>query len=306
MTVFRDDRCVSLTTHGDHPRVHAELSLPDDSGGYQQQFLDDDEWQLTESTLHARDGGWFLHLGFRKRKTESIAKTTENGTVLGVDLGLQEIAVTSTARFFSAGELNHRRREFERVRGDLQKCGTRNAHRTLDKVSGRERNYVENVLHETAKGIVEEAHRYRCDGIVFEELEGIRDRLADAPWHARWAFDRLFTYVEYKAESEGIFVATVTPRNTSIRCAECGFTDDRNRVSRDEFECQMCDNRNHADYNAAKNVADRYLRREQQSSRRRGVSQYALKSGTVDLSDGFESYSSDPKRPTDKPPSTNA
>jgi transposase len=102
-----------------------------------------------------------------------------------------------------------------------------------------------------------------------------------------WAFERLFTYVEYKAAAEGLFVETVSPEYTSLRCAECGYTDDENRPRRDEFVCRECGNRNHADYNAAKNVADAYLRREQQSSRRRGVSQYALKSGTVTPNGGF-------------------
>ncbi|MDQ2052917.1 hypothetical protein RBH26_20965 [Natronolimnohabitans sp. A-GB9] len=115
MTVFHDKEQVSLTTYGNHTRVRADLVLPDDEDGYQHQYLDSDEWGPTESTLHYRDGEWYLHLGFRKPETADEA--TENGTVLGVDLGVNEIAVTSTARFFSAGELNHKRREFERVRG---------------------------------------------------------------------------------------------------------------------------------------------------------------------------------------------
>jgi IS605 OrfB family transposase len=197
--------------------------------------------------------------------------------------------------------LNHRRREFERVRGDLQACGSRSAHRTLEAVSGREDEFVKHVLHSVANGIVAEARRFDCDGIVFEELSGIRSRLPNAAWHAEWAFERLYDYVEYKAEAVGLFVDTVDPRNTSRRCAECGHVDDANRPSRETFECQSCSNQNHADYNAAKNVAAAYLRREQQSSRRRGVSRYALKSGTVSEHSGFAPYESTDKSPHPEP-----
>ena len=76
-----------------------------------------------------------------------------------------------------------------------------------------------------------------------------------------------------------------------------GFTDAENRRSRSEFACQRCGNRNHADYNAAKNVADAYLRRCPQSQRRRGVSQYALKSGTVHPTERFTAH--DPPNGTD-------
>ena len=262
LSIFPEQGKVSLTTHGNHPRVRVDLVLPDERGGYQHQYISSEEWEPTQSTLHYRDGSWYLHLGFRKPHTAD-RETTENGTVLGVDLGVKQIAVTSTARFFSAGKLNHDRGEFERVRGDLQSHGSRNAHRTLTSVSGREIRHVKHVLHTVANGIVEEARQHGCDGIIFEELDGIRERLPDAAWHSEWAFDRLYEYVDYKAAPHGIFVETANQRNTSKRCAECGFIDDANRPKRDTFDCQNCGNRNHADHNAAKNVADRYLRREQ-------------------------------------------
>nr|WP_256867898.1 transposase [Halorientalis salina] len=281
LTLFREKEQVTLTTI--ESRIQADLVLPADENGYQYKYLDGEDWELTESTLHYRDGEWYLHIGVRKLapETQQAEETTENGTVLGVDLGVNEIAVTSTARFFSASELNHKRREFDRVHFGLQACGTRNAHRTLETVTGRETEYVKHVLHSVSKELVAEALRYDCAGIVFEELAGIRERLPNADWHSKWAFDVLLTYVTYKAEAAGLFVETIPPNNTSKRCPECGFVADDNRPERDAFECQQCGNKNHADYNAAKNVADAYLRREQQSSRRRGVSQYALKSGTV-------------------------
>jgi IS605 OrfB family transposase len=295
MTIFEEDEQVSLTVAGDHSRVRCDLRLPAEENGYQRQYLDG-EWEPAESTRHYRDGDWFLHLGFRKLRPDTDRETTENGTVLGVDLGVEQIAVTSTARFFSAGELNHRRREFERIRGSLQACGSRSAHRTLEAVGGREDEVVKHVLHSVANGIVAEARRFDCNGIVFEELSGIRSRLPDAAWHAEWAFRQLYDYVEYRAETAGLFVETVDPRNTSQRCAECEHVDDANRRSRERFECQACGNRNHADYNAAKNVAAAYLRREQQSSRRRGVGRYALKSGTVSECGEFTPYASTDKQ----------
>ena len=99
MTVFPEKDQVSLTTHGGHSRVRADLVLLDNEEGYQYRYLDGDEREPTESTLHYRDGEWYLYLGFRK-PNQNADETTENGTVLGVDIGVNEIAVTSTARFF--------------------------------------------------------------------------------------------------------------------------------------------------------------------------------------------------------------
>lgn len=283
MTIFPEKEQVSLTTCGDHDRIRADLVLSENDDGYQQQFLRSAEWQPTESTVHYRDGNWFLHIGVRKPRDER--PEIENGTVLGVDLGVEQIAVTSTAKFFSAGELNHRRREFERTRSQLQARGSRSAHRTLERVCGRETKYVKHVLHGVANGIIEEANEHDCDGIIFESLTGIRERIPEATWHSKWAFETLFRFIEYKAAAAGMFVETVDPHYTSQRCPECGDTREANRRSRSWFACHSCGCCGHADYVASKNVASKYLRRDQQASRRRGVSQYALKSGTVSLTD---------------------
>lgn len=277
LTVFPGQEKITLTTLGDHSRIHADLCLPESEDGYQYEYLDSEEWEYTESTLHSRDGEWYIHLGYRTPK-EDTESATENGTVLGVDLGVNQIAVTSTARFFGAAELNHYRREFEKTRGRLQQTGTQSAHRTIESLSGREERYVKHVLHSVANGIVEEALHHDCDGIIFEELEGIRDAVPKAAWHSEWAFRKLKDFVAYKAKYEGLFVDTTSPQNTSKRCNHCGFTHDQNRRA-GQFECQSCGKSNHADYNAAKNVAELYLRRGHQPSGRRSGSQYALKSG---------------------------
>jgi IS605 OrfB family transposase len=286
MTLF-DDETVSLATT--ESRVRCRLALPNEEDGYQRQFLESEEWSLTTSTLTVRNGQFFLHLGFRRHKTDAERNTAEDGTVLGVDLGVENLAVTSTARFVDGRQLTHRLREFEKVRAGLQRTGTRSAHRTLVATSGRQLRYVRDVLHRVSNTIISEAQRYECDVIAFEDLTDIRERTA-ASWGHVWAFRRLFEQVACKAEANGIAVKQVDPACTSNRCSECGFTDGVNRPSRSDFHCRQCGSKANADYNAAKNIGLRYVRRGQQSSRRTGDSQLALKSGTVTPNGGFTSY----------------
>ena len=286
MTLFDDDTVSLATTES---RVRCPLALPEDDEGYQRQYLDSDEWSVTESTLTTRDGNYFLHIGFRRHKTDAERNTAEDGTVLGVDLGIQNLAVTSTAHFVSGRELTHNLREFEKVRAGLQQTGTRSAHRTLVQSSGRALRYVRDVLHQASNAIVEEALRYDCDIIAFEDLTDIRERTG-ASWGHKWAFRTLYEQVAYKAEAKGISVKQVGSSYTSNRCSECGFTVDENRPTQNKFRCVKCESEANADYNAAKNIGLRYVRRGQQSSRRTGDSQLAMKSGTVTPNAGFTGY----------------
>lgn len=298
MTLF-DDGTVSLTTLGS--RVRCDLALPSDEDGYQYQYLDDGRWSVAESTLTVRDGECYLHIGFRRPQPDpSIA---EGGTVLGVDLGVENLAVTSTACFFSGGELNHRRREFKRRRQRLLERGTESAKETLDSIEGRERRYVRDELHCVSKAIVEEAETQDCHVIALEDLDRIQEVLPRMDWFRSWAYGRLATFIEYKAATRGIEVVTVDSRNTSKRCPECGHVDSTNRPTLAQFRCTKCNRQQHADYNAAVNIGLRYVRRGPQSSRRTGASRCALKSGTVTPSgefiahpDGSEVESADKSR----------
>jgi len=300
MTLF-DDPTVSLATTDS--RVRCELVLPDDEDGYQYQYLDSDEWEVTESTLTARDGNYYLHLGFRKPNPKTDESPAEDRTVLGVDLGIENLAVTSTAHFESGQELLHEHREFERVRGGLQETGTESAHRTLVQRGNREERYNRDYLHRVSNRLLAEAVTHDCTHIAFEDLTHIRDSMSSKRKFHQWAHAQLAKYVEYKAEELGIEVVYVDPENTSKRCCECGHTSDSNRMERDFFECEKCGATANADYNAAKNVGWRFVRRGLHDSRRTGDSQLVLKSGTVKPNRGFVSYSiiESEAESTDKP-----
>ena len=99
MTLFDDDT-VSLSTT--ESRVRCSLSLPNDDDGYQRQYLNSDEWQVTESTLTARDGEYFLHIGFRRYRTDAERDTAEDGTILGLTLA-SKTSLSRVQHAFSPG-----------------------------------------------------------------------------------------------------------------------------------------------------------------------------------------------------------
>ncbi len=57
-------------------------------------------------------------------------------SVLGVDLGITNIATTSTGRFWGGGELNHWHREYEKHRGHSSRLGLNRHTRTSSESVG--------------------------------------------------------------------------------------------------------------------------------------------------------------------------
>jgi len=201
-------------------------------------------------------------------------------TAEAVGFSVDTLAVASTGTFWTGDEFDHWRKEYEQRRGDLQEHGTRWAHENIQSVGRKEEGRFKITLHRISNELVAEAREYGCLVIAFEQLTGIRDRLPGASWGHTWAFNRLFEYVEYKAAEYGIDVEQIDPENTSRRCSTCGFTHPDNRNG-EEFECLKCGYENHADYNAAKNIGLRYLRRTQTGSDGGAPVGVRLHSGTL-------------------------
>jgi putative transposase len=278
---YFDGYC-SLAAYG-NGRVHAEYVYPGDSP--QAEYMESNEWEKQGAKLrydHQTDT-YYLHVSVAKQRDEPSGEA-ESRTVLGVDRNVDGyLAVTSTGSFIgNANLLNHKRREYEHRRARLQQQGTRSAHLTIQSVGDRFARWSEDFLHQASKQLVEEAVTQGCSVIVFEELEQIRDRLSNASKFQQWAFRELRRQTEYKARAEGIAVESVHPAYTSQRCShtECGFTHEDNRDG-DEFTCLKCKKELHADYNAARNIAHRYVQNRLKSGSGRATHHLALKSGTL-------------------------
>ena len=282
---FHDDYVSLATTDG---RIEADYILPDEkSDTPHSEYLFSTEYETTGAELHYHDGDWILHIHCKRDVDSDTSEqaTTENGTVLGVDLGVNNLAVASTGTFWTGDEFDHWRREYEKRRGVLQQCGTRWAHQNIQSVGRKEEGRFTLMLHRISTELVAEAREHECMVIAFEDLTDIRERTG-ASWGHKWAFDRLYDYVEYKAEEYDIVVKQVAPENTSRRCSHCGFTHPDNREGK-EFNCLECGYENHADYNAAKNIGLRYLRRNQTGGDRGAPLGVRLNSGTMKMNGGY-------------------
>ncbi len=104
-----------------------------------------------EAELVFRAGQWFFNLAVESADGERVA----SGPVMGVDVGENTLAATSTGRIWGGETLRHRRDQHLVLRRRLQSNGSQSATQKLRQVSGKERRRVKHVNHETSKAILE-------------------------------------------------------------------------------------------------------------------------------------------------------
>ena len=214
------------------------------------------EHRCGESDLLHRDGKWYLYA------TCDIPEPdlAEPDGFTGVDLGIANIATTDDGTRHSGKHLNRHRHRARHLRRKLQAKGTRSAKRLLRNRSRKEARFAADTNHVIAKRIVTEAER-TGRGIALEDLGGIRGRVRlrkpqRVTLHS-WAFAQLGQYIAYKAARAGVPLVHVDPAYTSQTCSSCGHVSKKNRPSQATFCCTSCGFAEHADVNAARNIAAR-------------------------------------------------
>lgn len=209
-----------------------------------------------ESDLGYIDGEFYL---FATCEIETPEPVDVEG-VLGVDLGVANIAYDSGGEQYSGGHLRNLRRRHTRLRKRLQSKGTKSARRLLKKRRRKESRFAHDVNHCISKQLVLKAKRTNR-AIALEDLKGIRSRIRARRQQRRelhsWSFHDLGQKILYKAELHGVPVVFVDPAYTSQTCCECGAIDKKSRKAQSVFHCVHCGALLHADANAARVIAGR-------------------------------------------------
>lgn len=178
--------------------------------------------------------------------------------ILGVDLGVSQIAVDSEGNAYTGADVENCRIKMQRLRSSLQSRGTRSAKRHLKKIRTKESNYRRTLNHQISRRIVNLAKAQNCE-IAIEDLKGIRQRTRLVRKNQRakmtgWSYGQLRQFLTYKAAMAGVSLIVIDPRNTSRTCSKCGHCEKANRKNQAKFECKMCGFQMNADLNAALNI----------------------------------------------------
>ena len=181
--------------------------------------------------------------------------------VLGVDLGIVELATDSEGNQYSGEAVKSVRRRVRRIRRLLQARGSKSAKRHLKRIRQKQSRFSRDTNHVISKRLVATAANSR-KALAIEDLSGIRDRAncfsREVRWLlGNWAFDQLRQFTSYKAEAAGIPLVSVDPRNTSRTCSQCGHCKKANRKSQAKFQCLSCGFETNAERNAAVNIGVR-------------------------------------------------
>lgn len=243
------DEQVSLTL------LHGRERIPLDIGNYQRNLLKSQK--PTSATLVKKRSGYYIDIQVKSEVLDPI-KTDK---VIGVDLGITDLAVTSEGETYSGSEIKRVRDHFAQLRTDLQRKasrGTRSSRRRcrqlLKLLSGKEQRFQKWVNHRISKSIVQRAIETKS-AIALEDLSEIRqtsNRRQIKSLH-KWAFYQLREFVIYKALATGIPAILVEPAYTSKTCHQCHHIGNRNGK---EFSCPSCGWSGDADFNGARNIAD--------------------------------------------------
>jgi putative transposase len=193
------------------------------------------------------------------------------GAVIGLDRGVKHLLADSNGGF--ASNPRHVRKAADRLKSAQQSLARRKRKsqrrkKAVTRVAAQHRKVRDtrrDYLHKLSRRIVDVN-----DVIVLEDLKitnmtrrpkllpddapnggaakaGLNKSILDAGWGV------LQDMITYKAESAGVEVVLVNPRNTSRTCHLCRHCAAGNR-NKEKFVCLKCGHTAHADTNAAQNI----------------------------------------------------
>jgi IS605 OrfB family transposase len=231
-----------------------------------QQYIDSG-CKLGKASLFYKQGKWYFAVTIK-----IAAKKTSNSNLMGIDIGLRQLAVASVKnhqgkeinrQFHSGKQAGFIRKKYRMLR---RKLGQSKKVKAIKNINDKEQRWMTDLNHKISRQLINLAVQEQVGTIIMENLENIRNTAkslnsADRNIHS-WTFYQLQQFIEYKAELAGIKVEYINPKYTSQSCSKCAKVKKSNRKA-NLYSCE-CGNHIHADLNAGRNIANKYL--EQQSA----------------------------------------
>ncbi len=204
-----------------------------------------DKYDICDPLLFVRDGQIWIAMTFKPVLPKFIPKL-----ILGVDLGVCRLAATSEGNIFIDREFNARARKIRHKKKELQKKGTKSAHKKKRKIGKKESRMKNAMLHSLANEIL----KTPANVIVLEDLKKIKHKKKKKVQTKQTSFARLREILTYKAPLLNKKVETVNSKYTSQTDCLTGKRKGERKGRRFYSENCVLD----ADTNAACNIAFKF------------------------------------------------
>jgi len=229
-----------------------------------------ENWKPKGSTLtyDKKKKQFWLHITYQAPREIKQFKNISKEKVLGIDRGIYNPIVTSDGSFIGCGkEIRRIKSNYQYLRQQLQKKGTRSAKKKLKTLSGKEKRFVLNQNHVLSKQVAKSDNHI----FILEKLKHMKSNKYGKKFNRKmgnWSYFQFEQLLKYKAEALGKHIVYINPAYTSQECSTCGKILKSQRKG-NKYECS-CGYRGHSDLNAALNIRNRFLN-SQDASKYLGV-----------------------------------
>ena len=235
-------------------RKGERMLLPLTYGDFQRSFL-------TDSTLK-RGSVTITETAIMIAFSKEVAANAPSSKV-GVDVNEKSV-VCSDGIFYELSEVARLHTEYGVRRSDFNRKHPHDRRLKKKQSSSREKVRIQQILHRTAKDIVDSA-KSKGQAIILERLAGIRrvhvkgskESIGKRRRISHWPFRILHEYVAYKAAWSGVQVEFGSAGWTSKTCNKCHHVNRSLKLTEREWRCPSCGAILDRDLNAAINIERR-------------------------------------------------
>jgi len=229
--------------------------------------IQSDAWRVGTAEAMRRNEKYELHINITHTEAD-IQDKEDSRMVVGVDINEDCVALAALHEddivdsvVIDFPEIKEERHRYFTMRKRMQNNGKSSFDRAFEQ---QEERFVHDQLHKVSRQVVEWVSQFEKPVIVFEDLKEMRNsidygtrmnrRLHSLP------FRKLREFITYKAAFQGVPSDKINPEYTSQACSltECEQTTRANR-NKKRFKCVDCGRQDHADRNAAINIAKKGL-----------------------------------------------